>query len=117
MGEDATITFFNKSTGTIDSFYGNYITYPNDNNIRICISAHNKIPYIKEVGVIYIQDETISDVTTYHADQIKVGSNVTSLIPTGPVRITNGKTTLIGDTVELDGETTIDLGAELEIKN
>lgn len=26
-------------------------------------------------------------------------------------------TKLIGDTVELDGETTIDLGAELEIKN
>lgn len=47
----------------------------------------------------------------------KVGSNVTSLKPTGPVIISSGKTTLIGDTVQLEGETTIDLGAELEIKN
>lgn len=117
VGEDATITFFNKSTGSIDSFYGNFITYPDDNNIRICISAHNKIPYVKEAGILYIQDETISNTITYHADQIKVGSNVTPLMPTGSVRVTNGKTTLVGETVELEGETTIELGAELEIRN
>ena len=117
VGENATITFFNRTTGTITSFYGNNVTYPNDNNIQVCISAHNKIPYIKEAGCLYIQDETISNNSTYHADQIKVGSNVTSLMPTGPVIVTNGKTTLIGDTVELNGETTIELGAEFEIKS
>lgn len=96
---------------------GNSVTYANDSNIQVCISAHNKIPYVKEAGCLYIQDETISSTTTYHADQIKVGSNVTALMPTGPVVVTNGKTTLIGDTVELNGETTIELGAELKIKN
>lgn len=115
--EDATITFFNRTTGTIESFYGNSVTYPNDNNIQVCVSAHNKIPYVKEAGSLYIQNETISETSTYHADQIKVGSNVTSLKPTGPVIITCGKTTLIGETVELNGETTINLGASLEIKN
>lgn len=117
VGEYATITFFNRTTGTIESFYGNSIIYPHDNNIQVCISAHNKIPYIKEAGCRYIQDETISNTAIFHADQIKVGSNVTSLMPTGPVIITGGKTTLVGDTVELDGGTTIELGAELEIKN
>lgn len=117
VGEDATITFFNRTTGTIESFYGNSISYPNDNNIQVCISAHNKIPYIKEAGCHYIQNENISNSATYHADLIKVGSNVTSLSPTGPVIISSGKTTLIGDTVELNGETTIELGTELEIKN
>ena len=117
IGENATITFFNRTTGTIESFYGNSVTYPNVNNIQVCISAHNKIPYIKEAGNFYIQNETISGVTTYHADQIIVGSNVTTLKPTGSVIISSGKTTLIGDTVELNGETTVGSGAELEIKN
>ena len=117
VGEDATITFFNRTTGAIESFYGSDITYPDDNNLQVCISAHNKIPYIKEAGWLYIQNESISNTTTYHADHIKVGSNVTSIKPTGPVIISSGKTTLIGDTVQLEGETTIDLGAELEIKN
>ena len=66
---------------------------------------------------IMITEPSPDQATTYHADHIKVGSNVTSLKPTGPVIISSGKTTLIGDTVQLEGETTIDLGAELEIKN
>ena len=37
--------------------------------------------------------------------------------PVHTVIITGGKTTLIGETVELNGETTINLGASLEIKN
>lgn len=117
LEEDATITFFNRTTGTIESFYGNSVTYPNDNNIQVCISAHNKIPYIKEAGCLYIQNETITDTSTYHADQIIVGSCVTSLKPTGPVTVTSGKTMLIGDIIELDGEITINLGASIEIKN
>ena len=117
VGENANITFFNRTTGTIESFYGNNVIYPNDNNIQVCISAHNKIPYIKEAGCLYIQNETISNNSTYHADQITVGSNVTSLMPTGPVVVTSGKTTLISDTIELNGETTIELGAEFEIKS
>lgn len=116
VGENATITFFNRITGTIESFYGNNVIYPNDNNIQVCISAHNKIPYIKEAGCIYIQNKTISDDTIYHADQIKVGSNVTSQIPTGQVIVSSGKTTLIGDEVELDKGTIINIGAILEIK-
>ena len=77
------------------------------------------MPSLKSTAtaIFYIQNETISETSTYHADQIKVGSNVTSLKPTGPVIITGGKTTLIGETVELNGETTINLGASLEIKN
>lgn len=65
----------------------------------------------------YIQNETITDTSTYHADQIIVGSCVTSLKPTGPVTVTSGKTMLIGDIIELDGEITINLGASIEIKN
>ncbi len=117
IGEDATITFFNRTTGVIESFYGNSINYPDDDNIQICISGHNKIPYIKEAGCLFIQNKSISSTSIYHADQIKVGSNVTSLKPSGPVIITGGKTTLIGDVVEVEGETTVNIGASLEINN
>ena len=117
VGEDATITFYNISTGTIESFYGSNITYPDNDNLRVCISSHNKIPYIKEAGCIFIQNETISDTRTYHADQIKIGSSVTTQKPSGPVRFTNGKSKITAEEMELTEETTIEPGAELEINN
>lgn len=117
VGEDATITFYNKSTGTIESFYGSNITYPDGDNLQVCITAHNKIPYIRESGCIFIQNEVISDTRTYHSDQIKIGSNVTSIKPSGPVHFTNGKTKITADEVELTEETIIEPGAVLEINN
>lgn len=46
-----------------------------------------------------------------------VGSNVTSSKPIGDVRFESGKTTITGNTIELQGGTIILQGAELEIKN
>ena len=88
-------------------------------SLQICISAHNKIPYIAEYanGTLYIQNDTISTNRTYIGTNIKVGANVTSSKPAGEVRFANGKTIMQGNLIELQGGTTILQGAELEIKN
>ena len=118
-GENAIVTFYKPTTGEVESFTGTNIEYPISNDVKICISAHNKIPYIAEYvnGTLYIQNEIVSTDRTYMGNNIKVGSNVTSSKPIGDVRFESGKTTITGNTIELQGGTIILQGAELEIKN
>ena len=118
-GEYAKISFYNKSTGEISSFEGNYVNYsastPED--ITVCISANNKVPYISEVPASYIQNQTINNSTEVNADYIKVGSNVIYNQTSGPVTVNSGTLILNGGSVEIQGETTIKISATLEINN
>lgn len=68
-------------------------------------------------SVIYIQNESISGNVEYHADKVYIGSNVSALKPNGPVFFTGGKVTIKADNVTIQGETTVNLGTEFEIKN
>jgi len=115
--DTATVTFYNTITKDITSYCGTTVTHPYANGIRICLSAPNKIPYIQDGDTVCIQNETIAESTTYQANVIKVGRNVTSLKPVGDVYITNGQTTLIGNSIELNAGTTVSQGASLEIRN
>ncbi len=117
LQEIAKITFYNTLTGVQDSYYGASVSYPYSNDLRICVSAHNKIPLIMDGGTMYIQNEEITSSINYEADAIKVGSSVTSLKSPGDVIISSGTTKLKGGTVELREGTTIETGAQLEINN
>ena len=115
--DSARITFFDKSSESICVQEGSHASfYGNQECVIVCISGHNKIPYIDE-GIIYIQNKTINENVTYKANIIKVGSNVTPQQTSGPVVINNGKTVLKGNTVEIHGDMIVPLGAELEIRN
>ena len=117
LQDTAKITFYNPSTGVQNSYYGTSVSYPYSNDLRICVSAHNKIPLVTDGETLYIQNEEISSSVNYEADVIKVGSRVTSLKSFGDVIIRNGAVKLKGGTIELREGTTVESGAQLEITN
>lgn len=115
-GETANITFYNRRTGLIETFYGTSMTYADDSEISVCISAHNKIPYI-DGGTLYIQNKTLTSNAYYEAKTIKVGNNVSTTQTQGDVNFSQGSYKLIGNLVELHPGTTISLGTAVEIRN
>lgn len=115
-GTVATITYYNRRTGDVESYCGTTHTHTDDPEISVCISAHNKIPYI-DAGTLYIQNATLTNNTYYEAKTIKVGKNVTTTQTQGDVNFSQGSYKLIGDQVELHPGTTISLGTTVEIKN
>lgn len=115
-GETAKITFYNRRTKLIESFLGTSCSYTDDPEISVCISAHNKIPYI-DGGTIYIQNKTLTGNDYREARMIKVGNHVTTMQAQGDVNFTAGDHVLVGDEVEIHPGTTVSLGATLEINN
>ena len=120
LPETAYISLYDSISNNVSLFWGNSAYFPGVyENAVICIREHNKIPYVVNVstGMLYLQDKTITTDSNYLGAQIKVGSNVTNAFPSGSVSITGGKTTLIGQEIVIEGETTVENGAELEIRN
>lgn len=115
-GTTATITYYNRRTGNVESYSGTTHTHTDDPEISVCISAHNKIPYI-DAGTLYIQNATLTNNTYYEAKTIKVGKNVTTTQTQGDVNFSQGSYKLIGDQIELHPGTTISLGTTVEINN
>ena len=113
-GETATITYYNRRTGLIESFVGTFHTYTDDPEISICISAHNKVPYI-DMGSIYIQNTTLSNSGYYEANTINVGNHVTTNQAQGDVFFLQGNYKLAGNEIELHPGTNISVGASVEI--
>ncbi len=110
------ISFYNRSTGDVVAYTGANATYNgNSDDVVVCVSAHNKIPYIDDPDVLYIQDETIDGPKSFNSNFIKVGENVTNMKATGEVIFKSGNISLNGNTVELDKGTTISKGANVEI--
>lgn len=115
-GTTATITYYNRRTGNVESYSGTTHTHTDDPEISVCISAHNKIPYI-DAGTLYIQNATLTNNTYYEAKTIKVGKNVTTTQTSGDVNFSNGCYKLIGDQIELHPGSTISWGTTVEIRN
>lgn len=117
--ESGIISFWNKSTDDVEAYEGSTANFTGvTDSVLVCISAHNKIPYIDSLSNhnFYIQNETVGGTKTYRGNQVRIGSNVTNEKPTGPVSFNGTKITIIGRKVEINGDTTIELGTEFEIK-
>lgn len=87
--------------------------------MKICISSHNKIPYIYEVEpyTIFIQNENVVGPANYDADTIKVGTHVTNTKPQGPVVFVSDNIRLKANRIFLEGTTTVNKGTKIEIIN
>ncbi len=112
----ATITFYDMMNGNVASYIGTSVTHQTNNpkNVTICISGHNKIPYILRAAEICIQDETVVGNKIYNAETIKVGSDVTTAKPEGPVVFDGGSIILKADEIEIKSNTTISSGTEFK---
>ena len=120
LGSDSgRITFYDTNTGVVTAYQGSSATQTcNPNSTKVCIYAHNRIPYIDEPvsnPMYFIQNETVTGNITISADVIKAGSSVTNTKPQGPVYFNGGVINLNGGTVEIEGETTVTLGTTLNI--
>lgn len=120
-GDTATIVFQNLSTNEILCAAGTSATLPTDQltKIRVCISSHNRIPYICDVEpyMVYIQNENVLGSASYNAQIINVGSHVTNTKPQGPVVFKSGNIKLKAKNILIEGTTTVKKGTKLEIIN
>ncbi len=115
----ARITAYNPTTGEVQSFVGNFatITTSNPEEDIICISAHNRIPYIQSPDIMYIQNTNITGTFDESHDIIKVGNHVTTAIEAGDVTTSNAEITLRARKVVLDDGTYISVGSSLRTDN
>ena len=116
-GEEARITTYDPITGDVQSFIGNSatVTTPNPGQTTVCVSGHNRIPFIQEPGVLYIQNTNITGTLNGTRDVIKVGNHVTPTVPSGNVTTSAANITLNGREVLLDRGTSISAGSTLHI--
>lgn len=112
----ARITAYNPATGEVQSFVGNFatITTSNPEEDIICISAHNRIPYIQSPDIMYIQNTNITGTFDESHDIIKVGNHVTTAIEAGDVTTSNAEITLNARKVVLDDGIYISEGSSLK---
>lgn len=120
-GDTATIVILDISTGETLCAQGASATFPaiQSTNIRVCISSHNRIPYICDVEpyIVYIQNENVLGPASHNAQIINVGSHVTNTKPQGPVVFNSGNIKLKAKNILIEGTTTVKKGAKLEITN
>lgn len=118
LGSDtARIAFYNPTTNVVDAYWGNSVSYVCSvpDSVIVCVSAHNKIPYI-HYDKLYIQNETISSDRYYNATSVEVGTNVTTSKPQGDVIFNSGNTAINAKSVRIKPNTTINKGSIFEIK-
>ncbi|MCR4769286.1 MAG: hypothetical protein K5874_03630, partial [Bacteroidaceae bacterium] len=106
-------------SGDVKSYIGNSvsITTPNPNETIVCVSAHNRIPFIQNPDTLYIQNTNINGVLDETHDVIKVGHHVTPTMSTGDVTTSNADITLRAREVLLDSGTYISIGSKLKTIN
>ena len=113
----ARITFYDLRNDSVVSFVGSSAGFQGISDaVSVCVSAHNKIPFIDERSLIYLQNETLAGNNEIEADVVIAGEHVTDKKDYGIVHVVSGKTTIQAETVELHGGTSVDLGAEIEIE-
>ena len=118
---DAVISFYDHKTDKVTSYVGQSMVYYtiHPENVSVCISGHNRIPYISygsKNGEIDIQNETVSGRKDYSGNLVKIGSKVTESQTQGPVEFREGDITITGNIVELHPATTISAGTKLSIQ-
>lgn len=115
MENDAIISFYDHITDKVESHSGNIATFFTSHpmNVSVCVSGHNRIPFISygsKTGDIYIQNETVTGNREYNGNIVKIGSNVTDSIPTGEVRFEGGRIKIDCKSVLIQPGTTIHKG-------
>lgn len=89
-------------------------------NYTLCITKPNYKPFIQKInaGMEYVQNELITGDVLYLVHDIKAGSHVTTIKPTGDVVIQSGASVTFEATgnVQLDKGFTCEKGAVLQIK-
>ena len=117
--ETARLTAYNPVSGEVQSYLGNSVTVSTSNprETIVCVSAHNRIPFIQRPDVLYIQNTNIMGTLDETHDIIKVGNHVTTTIDSGDVTTSNADITLRANEVVLDSGTYISVGTKLRIEN
>ena len=115
----ARITFYNPVSGEVQSYVGTSatVTTCDPYETTVCISAHNRIPYIQQPDIRYLQNTTITGTLNETHDVIKVGNHVTTMQDAGDVSISNADITLKAKKVVLDCGTNISTGSILRTVN
>lgn len=118
-GDYGRITIYDPIVDEVQSFIGNDVTINTTNSSEavVCVSGHNRIPFIQRPDVMYIQNTNISGGLTEVHDVIKVGNHVTSEINPGDVTTSNANILLKARKVVLDRGTYISTGTTLKIEN
>lgn len=113
------ITAYNPISGEVQSFIGNSATIMTQNPTEtiICVSGHNRIPFINKVSVMYIQNTNIVDTLNETHDTIKIGNHVTTKMSFGDVTTSNANIILKAKKVILDSGTYISKGSSLKTVN
>lgn len=115
----ARITTYNPISGEVQSYIGNSTTMATTNpgETIVCISGHNRIPFIQNPDVLYIQNTNITGTLDENHDVIKVGNHVTTSMATGDVTTSNANITLRANEILLDSGTYISVGSTLKTVN
>lgn len=64
---------------------------------------------------MYLQNQSIQGNQFFNAQKVYIGSNVTNESPNGPVTFSSGNIKISANEVEINGETTIQVGTSFEI--
>jgi hypothetical protein len=117
VNDTARITAYNPISCEVKSFLGNSatITISNPYETIICVSGHNRIPFIQHPDVMYIQNTNITGTLSETHDVIKVGNHVTETMDSGDVTTSGANITLRAREVLLDSGTHISAGSTLNI--
>ena len=116
---NAYITFYDCSNGMMQSYFSASMSFSNPlfnlENTVVCISSHNKIPFIDNMNTFYLQNETIVNNKTISSPRVVIGRDVTPLKAYGPVVIQNGNLNINANTVEFKNDTFVETGTQLII--
>lgn len=120
VDDGATISFYDHLKDHVTSYHGTSATFLTDNpkNITVCVTGHNRIPYISygsKDGYLTIQNEVISGYRSYNADYIKIGSNVNDTQPYGKVKFENGEISINSMSIVIQPGTSIEKGTDFTI--
>ena len=114
------IAFYDERTEEIRFYTGRSAEYSGDpRHVRVCVSGHNKIPFIGcpvFPDIYYIQNETVQGPKHYKSDVIRAGSQVTDDKPSGEVVFDGGEIKVSGHRLILDRGTTIKPGTKFEVQ-
>lgn len=112
----ARITMYDPISGDVQSSVGNSatVTTLNPSETIVCVSAHNRIPFIQKQDVMYIQNTNIVGNLNETHDVVKVGNHVNPAITTGDVTTSGANITLKAKEVLLDSGTYISVGSTLK---
>lgn len=115
--EIARISAYNAKSGEVNSYVGDSVVIhtSDPDETAICISAHNRIPFVQIPDVKYVQNKNITGKLEEIHDVIKMGNHVTESEDTGDVTTVDADITLKAKKVVLDKGTYISKGTQLRV--